>query len=68
MKSLKKLSILTLFVGSIFAFNGCSPGYGCEINENATVKANRKGELPAGGGRSSLFPKDMNKKMKKKRN
>jgi hypothetical protein len=31
------------------------------------VKPNRKGELPTTGGKTSLFPKDFNKKKKSKR-
>ena len=38
MKILKKSTVLALSVGVILAFNSCSPGYGCEISDNATVK------------------------------
>lgn len=68
MKILKKSTVLALSVGVILAFNSCSPGYGCEMSDNATVKTNRKGELPTKGRSSSLFPKEMNKKMGKKKN
>lgn len=68
MKLLKKSSVLALSVGIIIGLSSCSPGYGCEMSDNATVKTNRKGELPSKSKSSSLFPKDMNKKMGKKRN
>jgi hypothetical protein len=45
----------------------CSPKVGCPANEAAHVKPNRKGELPTTGGKTSLFPKDFNKKKKSKR-
>jgi hypothetical protein len=47
--------------------SSCSPKVGCPVNEAAHVKPNRKGELPTSGGKSGLFPKDFNKKKKKKR-
>ena len=43
----------------------CKTKEGCPINEEAHVKPDRKGNLPMGGGRSQLFPKNMRKKMKK---
>ncbi|MCB0662630.1 MAG: hypothetical protein KDC24_07815 [Saprospiraceae bacterium] len=45
--------------------SSCKVKEGCPINEEAHVKPDRKGNLPMGGGRSQLFPKDMRKKMKK---
>ena len=66
MKILKKSAILTLSAAFLIAFNGCSPGYGCEMAESATVKTNRKGELPSKSKSAGLFPKEMNKKIGKK--
>lgn len=66
MKILKKSAILTLSATILLAFNGCSPGYGCEMAESATVKTNRKGELPSKSKSAGLFPKEMNKRMGKK--
>ena len=37
----------------------CSKKTGCPINENAGVKANKKGALPSRRGKSNLFPKKM---------
>jgi len=66
MKSYKKIAFISLCALLLLGFTACSPGYGCEMSESATVKTNRKGELPKGGGKSGLFPKDMNKKMGKR--
>jgi len=44
--------------------SSCNRKSGCPAYENATVKANRKGELPSKGGKSGLFPKKMKRKMK----
>lgn len=44
--------------------SSCSRKSGCPAYEHATVKANRKGELPTKGGKSGLFPKKMKRKMK----
>ena len=54
---------------SILAVTGaaCTRKVGCPANEAAHVKPNRKGELPSSGGKTNLFPKDFNKKAKKKR-
>jgi len=40
---------------------------GCPINENAHVKTDRKGNLGTKRGKTSLFPKNMKKKKRKKR-
>jgi hypothetical protein len=45
--------------------SSCKTKEGCPINEEAHVKPDRKGNLPSGGGRSQLFPKNMRKKMKR---
>lgn len=44
--------------------SSCNRKSGCPAYENATVTANRKGELPSKGGKSGLFPKKMKRKMK----
>lgn len=50
----------------LFTTTSCSRKSGCITAENAQVKTNRKGELPTRRGKSSLFPKNMNKKKRKK--
>ena len=54
-----------LFIG--FSSASCSPKVGCPANEAAHVQPNRKGELPSTGGHTRLFPKDFNKKKKKRK-
>ncbi len=56
-------------VSAILALAGssCTRQVGCPANEAAHVKPNRNGELPTSGGSSRLFPKDFNKKAKKKK-
>jgi hypothetical protein len=68
MKILKKSAILALSATVILGFNSCSPGYGCEMAEQATVKTNRKGELPKKSKSNGLFPKEMTKNKGKRRN
>ncbi len=46
----------------------CNRGVGCPANESAHVKPGKNGELPTSGGYTRLFPKDFNKKSKKKKN
>lgn len=58
--------VCILFIGSI-ALSSCSKGYGCLINDSAHVKMGKDGKLPQKKGTSSLFPKNMNKKTKRKR-
>ena len=58
--------ILVLFISAL-ALSSCNPGYGCLINDSAHVKMGKDGKLPQRGGTSSLFPKGMDKKRKKKR-
>jgi hypothetical protein len=43
----------------------CSPKSGCPAAENATIKADRKGELPTKGGSSQLFSSKGGTSMKK---
>ncbi len=54
------------FIG--LSSSSCSPKVGCPANEAAHVKPNRKGELPTSGGYTRLFPKDFDKKKKKRKN
>lgn len=56
------LSFLLLISG---ISSSCNRGVGCPVNENVSVKTNRKGKLPTRGGSSQLFPKGMRKKSKK---
>jgi|GEM_PF-289538 len=57
--------IFTLSI--LFTTTSCSRKSGCITAENAQVKTNRKGELPTRRGKSSLFPKQMRKKKRGKR-
>ena len=61
--------LLLCMAAALLAFTGsaCTRKVGCPANEAAHVKPNRNGELPTSGGRTNLFPKDFNKKAKKKR-
>ncbi|MCO6480456.1 MAG: hypothetical protein J5I94_27690 [Phaeodactylibacter sp.] len=69
---MRKARMILVFcvVSALLALTGasCSPKVGCPANEAAHVKPNRNGELPASGGKTQLFPKDFNKKVKRKRN
>ena len=56
------LSIILVFSLFTFSNTSCNRGTGCPINDNATVKTNRKGKLPKRGGNSNLFPKNMRRK------
>jgi hypothetical protein len=60
----KFLPILSLLVFAILLIpaQSCSRKSGCPANEDATVKTNKKGELPTASGRSQLFPKNMRKR------
>lgn len=68
---MKKLLLLLSFFTCLILLSttttSCNRGTGCPAADNAHVKPNRKGELPSRRGKSTLFPKGMNKK-KKKRN
>ncbi len=44
--------------------SSCNRKSGCPAYEQATTKANRKGQLSTKGGKSELFPKKMKRKMK----
>lgn len=56
------LTIILIFGVFSFSSTSCNRGTGCPINDNATVKTNRKGKLPKRGGKSNLFPKNMRRK------
>jgi hypothetical protein len=57
-----KLVIYLFFCLSVFS---CTPKAGCPASENATVKVNRKGELPTKRGNSTLFSPNGSVKVKK---
>lgn len=69
--NMRKYWVLAGFCTALFfiglSSTSCSRKVGCPANEAAHVKPNRKGELPTSGGYTRLFPKDFNKKPKKKR-
>ncbi|MCB0581331.1 MAG: hypothetical protein KDD10_18725 [Phaeodactylibacter sp.] len=56
----------TACAGLVFTSSACNRKVGCPANEAAHVKPNRKGELPTSGGKTRLFPKDFNRKTKKR--
>lgn len=57
------LLLLTFFALSIAP--SCSPKSGCEATESLKPKMNKKGEFKKGKASQGLFPKKMQKKMKK---
>lgn len=57
-----KLMTYSFFCLCIFS---CTPKAGCPASENATVKVNRKGELPTKRGNSTLFSPNGSVKVKK---
>jgi hypothetical protein len=67
MRKLLLLMGLTFVFSTLTLFSSCNRGTGCPATESAHVRPNRKGELPTSGGKTSLFPKDFNKKKKRKR-
>lgn len=56
---------ISLIVPIIFAgISACSSSKtGCPANEKAHVKADKRGNLPTSRGKSSVFPKDVKKKL-----
>ncbi|NUN99789.1 MAG: hypothetical protein HUU01_04145 [Saprospiraceae bacterium] len=66
MKIRSSVAFLLLICLGMFGIgtSSCNRKSGCPAYENATVKANRKGELPSKGGKSGLFPKKMKRRMK----
>lgn len=66
---MKKYPFL-LFLAILFTVGlgapACSQKSGCPANESLRAPVNKKGEIRRSkGGKSSLFPKKMTKKMKK---
>ena len=61
-------TVLTVVLSGFLLVNSsCTRKVGCPANEAAHVKPGRNGELPTSGGNTQLFPKDFNKKKKRKR-
>ncbi len=58
------IKLVMYLVVCLFAF-ACTPKAGCPASENATVKVNRKGELPTKRGNSTLFSPNGSVKVKK---
>lgn len=74
MKRIKHKNITHLIIlmcVCIFSTTACSPKSGCPASENATVKANKKGQLPSKRGKSQLFspkgPQSIKKAQKARR-
>jgi len=68
MKKAYKYIFLALFLVFSGLFSACNSNKtGCPINESTHVKTDRKGNLSTKRGKTSLFPKNMKKKKKKKR-
>ncbi len=64
MKRLVFLLFVALLTVSTSSLASCSRKSGCPAYDSAKADTNRKGELSTKRGKSSLFPKDMRKKMK----
>lgn len=63
-KSYLSYFILTAITGLVLVMSSCSSSKtGCPINEQAHVKADKRGNLPRSRGKSSVFPKDVKKKV-----
>ena len=66
---MKKTIIWSFFVSLLLlscSISSCSSNKtGCPINENAHVKADKKGKFKSRSGRTNLFPKNMRRKKKK---
>lgn len=61
--NLKVFTLLSILI-SFLVFPACSSSKtGCPINEQAHVKADKRGKLPSSRGKSSVFPKDVKKKL-----
>lgn len=66
-KAMLFTALTVLLSGFLMASSSCTRKVGCPANEAAHVKPGRNGELPTSGGNTQLFPKDFNKKKKRKR-
>ncbi|HMX39927.1 MAG TPA: hypothetical protein PK971_00075 [Saprospiraceae bacterium] len=58
-------SLLLLSLFALFVAPACSRKSGCEATESLKPKMNKKGEFKKGKASQGLFPKKMQKKMKK---
>lgn len=68
MKNIVSLLIIIVLGASIqLSSTACSRKSGCPAYDTLKAPVNRKGELSTKGGKSGLFPKDANKKKKKKK-
>ncbi len=66
MKKLIYLISCCLFLTfSTLSLTSCSKKTGCPSTENASVKADKKGNMPTKRGKSGLFPKNMTSKKRK---
>lgn len=63
-KVINFLIITALLSSSTIIFTACSQKSGCPAYDSLKAPVNRKGELSTKGGRSSLFPKDAQKRKK----
>ncbi len=66
-KSVILLVIIALASFTSITTSSCSRKSGCPAYDSLKAPVNRKGELSSKGGKSGLFPKDFNKKSKKKK-
>ncbi|MDX1942231.1 MAG: hypothetical protein SFU99_16825 [Saprospiraceae bacterium] len=62
MKKLVFLLFMLIFAASTTTFVSCSRKSGCPAYDSAKAQTNRKGELSTKRGKSSLFPKDLNRR------
>lgn len=62
------LIIIALASSTTIITSACSRKSGCPAYDSLKAPVNRKGELSTKGGKSGLFPKDINKGKKKKKN
>ncbi len=62
MKRLVFLLFISIIVASATTLTSCSRKSGCPAYDSAKAQTDRKGELSTKRGKSSLFPKDMNRK------
>jgi hypothetical protein len=64
----KFFPVLILLFGCLFLFplSSCSTKTGCKVNENVHANTRKDGSYSTKPGRTSLFPKTMSKKKKKK--
>ena len=68
MRNILKFTIIAILSSSLsLATTSCSPKVGCPANEAAHVKPGKNGELPTSRGNTKLFPKDFNKKKKRRK-